>query len=60
MDVRPIMDWLWHVSPVLFGAAAGYGFYRFVGCKSGSCPITSNPWLSTIYGAVLGALIMSR
>ena len=60
MDVRPIMDWLWHVSPVLFGAAGGYGFYRFVGCKSGSCPITSNPWLSTIYGAVLGALMMSR
>jgi hypothetical protein len=60
MDLRSIIDWLWYVSPVVFGAAGGYGFYRFVGCKSGSCPITGNPWLSTIYGAVLGALMMSR
>ena len=39
------------------GAVLGFGFYRFVGCASGTCPITSNPWLSTIFGAVLGALV---
>lgn len=39
------------------GAAAGYLYYRFVGCPSGTCPITSNPWSSTIYGTVLGILI---
>ncbi|MFC1584303.1 DUF6132 family protein [Fibrobacterota bacterium] len=42
---------------VLIGAAAGFGYYKFIGCASGACPITSNPWISTIYGAVMGLLI---
>ena len=41
------------------GAIGGYLYYRFVGCASGTCPITSNPYISTIYGGVLGALIGS-
>ena len=44
----------------LAGGALGFGFYRFVGCSSGTCPITSNPWISTIYGAVLGMLFSGR
>ena len=43
------------VSPIV-GGILGYGYYRFVGCKSGACPISSNPWISTIYGAFLGLL----
>ena len=41
---------------VIVGAGLGFALYRFVGCASGACPITANPWISTIYGAVLGAL----
>lgn len=41
----------------ILGAAAGYLYYRFVGCASGRCLITSNPWSATVYGAVLGVLI---
>ncbi len=52
--------WIWRIGSVVFGGAAGYAFYRFVGCKSGTCPITGNPWISTLYGALLGALILSR
>jgi hypothetical protein len=59
-DIVVALNWLWHVSPVLFGAAGGYLFYRFVGCKSGACPITRNVWLSTLYGALLGAMLISR
>lgn len=47
------------VALLLFGAAGGYAYYRFVGCASGTCAITSNPNLSTIYGVLLGALIGS-
>lgn len=43
--------------PVAVGAAAGYAYYRFIGCKTGACPLTSNPWISTLYGALIGLLI---
>lgn len=42
---------------VVIGAVLGYGYYRFIGCSSGTCPITSNPFISTIYGAVMGVLL---
>ena len=42
---------------IIIGGFLGYLLYRLVGCSSGSCPITSNPWISTIYGAILGLLI---
>ena len=41
----------------LGGAAAGYLYYRFVGCTTGTCPISSNPYLSMGYLAVVGLLI---
>ncbi len=39
------------------GGILGLLYYRFVGCKSGTCPITSNPIISALYGAVMGYLI---
>ena len=39
------------------GGILGYGVYRFIGCSSGTCPITTSPWLSTIFGMTLGALL---
>ena len=42
---------------VLAGGAAGYVYYRLAGCRTGACPITANPYLSILYGAVMGALI---
>ena len=39
------------------GAVAGFLYYKFVGCISGTCPISGNPIVSTIYGAVIGVLI---
>lgn len=44
---------------VALGAAAGFAYYRFVGCSTGACPITSNPWISTGYGALMGGLLAS-
>jgi len=41
------------------GAVLGFAYYKFVGCSSGACPITSNPWISTIYGAIMGFMIAS-
>jgi hypothetical protein len=39
---------------IVLGALGGFAYYKFVGCASGACPITSNPYISTIYGAVIG------
>ena len=39
------------------GGLLGFGAYRFVGCSSGACPLTANPWISTIFGMVFGALL---
>jgi hypothetical protein len=40
------------------GAVAGFLYWKYVGCLSGSCAITSSPRNSTIYFAVMGALLL--
>lgn len=49
--------WLIRGAAGLAGAAGGYLLYRTVGCKTGYCPITRNPWISTLYGAVVGGMM---
>lgn len=44
---------------VPLGALAGFLYWKFVGCNSGSCAITSNPVNSTIYGSIMGGLLFS-
>jgi phage shock protein E len=44
---------------VMVGAIGGYLYYHFIGCSSGSCAITSNPINSTLYGAVMGGLLLN-
>lgn len=41
---------------ITVGGFLGYAYYYFIGCNSGTCPITSNPWNSTITGMVLGLI----
>jgi len=42
---------------IVAGAALGFAYYKIVGCPNGTCPITSNPYVSSIYGGVMGFLI---
>ncbi len=46
-----------YIIGAVLGAVLGFLYYKFVGCSSGACPITSNPYISTVYGAILGILI---
>ena len=39
------------------GGLAGFAYYSFVGCATGGCPITSNPVISTAWGAGIGGLL---
>ncbi|MBN2273265.1 MAG: hypothetical protein JXK95_02945 [Bacteroidales bacterium] len=44
---------------IVIGGIAGFLYYKLVGCRTGSCPITSNPLSSIFFGAVFGGLIAS-
>ena len=44
---------------LVVGGGLGFAYYKFVGCSSGTCPLTSNPFISTLYGVVVGALVAS-
>ena len=39
------------------GAASGWLYHKFVGCASGACIITSNPYTSVLYGAAMGYVV---
>ncbi len=48
---------LWkRIGIVTLGGVGGFLYYYFIGCASGTCPITSNPYVSTGYGAMMGAI----
>ena len=44
---------------IILGAIGGYLYWYYIGCVSGTCPITSSPIMSTIWGALLGGLLLS-
>ncbi len=46
-----------YIAGAIVGAIAGYMYWNFVGCSSGTCTITSKPLNSTLYGALMGGLL---
>lgn len=44
---------------IVVGATAGYLYWYYVGCFSGSCAITSSPVNSTLYGGLMGVLLVN-
>lgn len=44
---------------IIIGAIAGYMYYFYIGCASGTCGITSKPVNSTLYGGLMGGLLMN-
>lgn len=47
------------IAGIIAGAIGGYLYYHFVGCNSGTCAITSRPVNSTLYGALMGGLLLN-
>lgn len=48
------------MTAVALGALAGYAWHRLVGCSTGACPLTANPYVSILYGALLGAALAGQ
>lgn len=44
---------------LVLGGILGYAYYHFIGCNTGTCAITSKPINSSVYGMVMGYLILS-
>ncbi len=42
---------------IIIGGAIGFVIGYFGKCASGTCPLTSNPYISAIIGALIGFLI---
>ncbi|MBC35191.1 MAG: hypothetical protein CL663_03995 [Bacteroidetes bacterium] len=42
---------------LLLGILGGYLYYSEIGCVDGTCAITSNPWLSMLWGGLMGYLL---
>jgi len=44
---------------IALGTGAGFGYWFFIGCNFGTCAITSSPVNSSIYGALMGVLLLN-
>ena len=44
---------------IVLGGILGYAYYHFIGCNTGTCAITSKPINSSVYGMVMGYIILS-
>jgi hypothetical protein len=44
---------------IIEGMIGGYFYWRQIGCASGTCYITSNSVHSTLYGGLMGGLLLS-
>ena len=43
----------------LIGGIVGFLYWKFIGCSSGTCMITSKPLNSSLYGVLMGGLLFS-
>jgi hypothetical protein len=54
-------EWLklykWKIVGVVIGAIAGFAYWYYIGCNSGTCPIQSNWHTSTLYGGLIGYIL---
>jgi len=57
--IRLVSKYKLGVAGLLVGAITGWCYWRLVGCASGTCPITSKPLNSSVYGSVMGIIFFS-
>lgn len=46
-----------HIIGMVAGGTAGFLYYYYIGCASGSCALKSNPYYNIVLGILLGYLI---
>ncbi len=51
-----LQHWL-KIAGLATGILGGYLYYYYVGCVSGTCSISSNPYKMMFFGAIMGYLL---
>jgi hypothetical protein len=46
-----------YILGIIIGGVAGYLYFLFVGCKTGSCPITGHSYSASMAGGLMGYLV---
>lgn len=41
----------------IMGVLVGLAMYRFVGCRTGACPLTANPYIAMIIWGLVGVMV---
>lgn len=54
-----IMKYLEWIIGIIVGASIGFSYWYFIGCNTGTCAITSSPLNSTLYGGLMGILLVN-
>lgn len=44
---------------IIIGAIGGFLYWKFIGCSTGTCMITSKPLNSSLYGGLMGYLLFN-
>lgn len=57
MNLSLISKYKTELIGISLGAVFGFSYYYFIGCKSGQCMISSNPYVSVPYGMLLGYFV---
>lgn len=47
------------IAGLFVGGLGGFLYWKLIGCDNGTCAITSNPRNSTVYFAIMGALLFN-
>ena len=53
------MNYLKWIVAVIIGATIGFGYWHLIGCNSVTCAILSSPIKSTLYGGLMGVLLVN-
>ncbi len=57
IDLFSNRKWQRHILFSIIGGGIGYAYYYFIGCNNGTCLISGNPYISTLYGVGIGLLV---
>jgi len=57
--IKWMLDYKLYFIGAVIGGVGGFLYWKFVGCSTGTCAITSKPLNSTLYFAFFGAVLLS-